>query len=131
VQEHIFQIQHLEKVRTAIEQGLYDPESPGVPLTQQADALQNQGAPIRNQSTPPRQGTDSATESSPSPSKGPLGPGLSMMAQMAAEGIHSPGEPGHLRGAQDSRSMLMQQFYGMGQGMAAYPIGVTNTLHNM
>merc|ERR1712117_474580 len=43
VQEHIFQASHLEKVKTAIEQGLYDPESPGVSLTQQAEALQNGG----------------------------------------------------------------------------------------
>merc|ERR1711902_462367 len=43
VQEHIFQTSHLDKVKVAIEQGLYDPEPPGVSLTQQAEALQNGG----------------------------------------------------------------------------------------
>ena len=125
VQEHIFQSSHLGKVRTAVEQGLYDPESPGVSLTQQAEALQNGGLLHPGTLTPPRNGQDSNTDSSPSPSKPNLGPGLSMMAQMAAGGLRSPGGPdSHLP---DSRSMLMPQFYGMN----SYPIGVTNTVHNV
>ena len=130
VQEHIFQKGHLEKVKAAVEQGLYDPESPGVSLTQQAEALQNGGLLQAGPPhlTPPRQqDSSSGQDSSPSPSKpGQLGPGLSMMAQMAAGGLHSPGGPGdsHLP---DSRSMLMPQFYGMN----SYPIGVTNTVHNV
>merc|ERR1719195_1987262 len=125
VQEHIFQSSHLGKVKTAIEQGLYDPESPGVSLTQQAEALQNGGLLHPGALTPPRNGQDSNTDSSPSPSKPNLGPGLSMMAQMAAGGLRSPGGPdSHLP---DSRSMLMPQFYGMN----SYPIGVTNTVHNV
>jgi len=125
IQEHIFQASHLENVKTAIEQGLYDPESPGVSLTQQAEALQNGGMMQHGHLTPPRQGQDSATDSSPSPTKPNIGPGLSMMAQMAAGGLHSPGGPdSHM---QDSRSMLMPQFYGMN----SYPIGVTNTVHNV
>jgi len=116
VQEHIFQKSHLEKVKAAIEQGLYDPESPGVALTQQAEALQNGGMLPQGQQTPPRQ-QDSATDSSPSPQKPSLGPGLAMMAQMAAG--HGPDLP-------DSRSMLMPPFYGMN----SYPIGV-NTVHNV
>ena len=125
VQEHIFQSSHLAKVKTAIEQGLYDPESPGVSLTQQAEALQNGGLLQHGALTPPRHGQDSNTDSSPSPSKPNLGPGLSMMAQMAAGGLRSPGGPeSHLP---DSRSMLMPQFYGMN----SYPIGVTNTVHNV
>jgi len=125
IQEHIFQASHLEKVKTAIEQGLYDPESPGVSLTQQAEALQNGGMMQHGHLTPPRHGQDSATDSSPSPTKPNIGPGLSMMAQMAAGGIHSPGGPdSHM---QDTRSMLMPQFYGMN----SYPIGVTNTVHNV
>ena len=134
VQEHIFQTNHLDKVKIAIEQGLYDPESPGVSLTQQAEALQNGGMlqAGHGQLTPPRpgpghgQGQDSNTDSSPSPSKPSLGPGLSMMAQMAAGGIRSPGGPEPHLGP-DSRSMLMPQFYGMNN----YPIGVTNTVHNV
>merc|ERR1712213_154156 len=43
IQEHIFLKSHLDKVKAAIEQGLYDPESPGVSLTQQAEALKNGG----------------------------------------------------------------------------------------
>ena len=125
VQEHIFQTSHLDKVKAAIEQGLYDPESPGVSLTQQAEALQNGGMMGAGHMTPPRHGQDSNTDSSPSPSKPSLGPGLSMMAQMAAGGIRSPGGPeSHMP---DSRSMLMPQFYGMNN----YPIGVTNTVHNV
>merc|ERR1719225_913345 len=125
VQEHIFQAGHLGKVRTAVEQGLYDPESPGFSLTQQAEALQNGGLLHHGALTPPRNGQDSNTDSSPSPSKPNLGPGLSMMAQMAAGGLRSPGGPeSHLS---DSRSMLMPQFYGMN----SYPIGVTNTVHNV
>lgn len=125
VQEHIFQTSHLDKVKAAIEQGLYDPESPGVSLTQQAEALQNGGMMGSGHMTPPRHGQDSNTDSSPSPSKPSLGPGLSMMAQMAAGGIRSPGGPeSHMP---DSRSMLMPQFYGMNN----YPIGVTNTVHNV
>lgn len=116
IQEHIFQKPHLEKVKSAIEQGLYDPESPGVALTQQAEALQNGGMVPQGQVTPPRH-QDSATDSSPSPQKPSLGPGLSMMAQMAA---------GHGPDMSDSRSMLMPQFYGMN----SYPIGV-NTVHNV
>ena len=116
MQEHIFQKSHLEKVKAAIEQGLYDPESPGVALTQQAEALQNGGMLPQGQQTPPRQ-QDSATDSSPSPQKPSLGPGLAMMAQMAAG--HGPDLP-------DSRSMLMPPFYGMN----SYPIGV-NTVHNV
>merc|ERR1719284_2236665 len=116
IQEHIFQKSHLEKVKAAIEQGLYDPESPGVVLTQQAEALQNGGLLSQGHHTPPRQ-QDSATDSSPSPQKPNLGPGLSMMAQMAAG--HGPDLP-------DSRSMLMPPFYGMN----SYPIGV-NTVHNV
>ena len=130
VQEHIFQAKHLENVRMAIEQGLYDPESPGVTLTQHAESLQNGGGGYSRgggNTTPPRggHGQDSATDSSPSPSKPNLGPGLSMM--MAAGGIHSPGRPD----LADSRSMLMPPFYGMNQGLNAYPIGVTNTVHNV
>jgi hypothetical protein len=119
IQEHIFQKSHLEKVKVAIEQGLYDPESPGVALTQQAEALQNGGLlPGANQHTPPRSQQDSSnTDSSPSPQKSSLGPGLSMMAQMAAG--HGPDLP-------DSRSMLMPPFYGMN----SYPIGV-NPVHNV
>lgn len=133
IQEHIFLKSHLDKVKIAIEQGLYDPESPGVSLTQQAEALQNGGmlgAP--GHLTPPRAsgghqgGQDSNTDSSPSPSKPSLGPGLSMMAQMAAGGMRSPGGP-ESHNIQDSRSMLMPQFYGMNN----YPIGVTNTVHNV
>merc|ERR1719479_771570 len=116
IQEHIFQKSHLEKVKAAIEQGLYDPESPGIALTQQAEALQNGGMLSQGHHTPPRQ-QDSATDSSPSPQKPNLGPGLSMMAQMAAG--HGPDLP-------DSRSMLMPPFYGMN----SYPIGV-NTVHNV
>lgn len=116
IQEHIFQKSHLEKVKSAIEQGLYDPESPGHALTQQAEALQNGGMLPQGQVTPPRH-QDSATDSSPSPQKSSLGPGLSMMAQMAAG--HGPDLP-------DSRSMLMPPFYGMN----SYPIGV-NTVHNV
>merc|ERR1719166_852185 len=116
IQEHIFQKSHLEKVKAAIEQGLCDPESPGVVLTQQAEALQNGGLLSQGHHTPPRQ-QDSATDSSPSPQKPNLGPGLSMMAQMAAG--HGPDLP-------DSRSMLMPPFYGMN----SYPIGV-NTVHNV
>merc|ERR1719447_730877 len=116
IQEHIFQKSHLEKVKVAIEQGLYDPESPGIALTQQAEALQNGGMLPQGHHTPPRQ-QDSATDSSPSPQKPNLGPGLSMMAQMAAG--HGPDLP-------DSRSMLMPPFYGMN----SYPIGV-NTVHNV
>ena len=126
VQEHIFQSKHLENVRIAIEQGLYDPESPGVSLTQHAESLQNGGFG-RGPTTPPRHGQDSATDSSPSPSKPNLGPGLSMM--MAAGGLHSPGRPDSHMG--DSRSMLMPPFYGMAQGINSYPIGVTNTVHNV
>ena len=125
IQEHIFQKSHLEKVKAAIEQGLYDPESPGVVLTQQAEALQNGGMLSQGHHTPPRQ-QDSATDSSPSPQKPNLGPGLSMMAQMAAGGMRSPGGPESVN-IQDSRSMLMPQFYGMNN----YPIGVTNTVHNV
>lgn len=125
VQEHIFQQKHLENVRIAIEQGLYDPESPGVALTQHAESLQNGGFGRGGAATPPRQGQDSATDSSPSPSKPNLGPGLSMM--MAAGGLHSPGRPD----MGDSRSMLMPPFYGMAQGLNSYPIGVTNTVHNV
>ena len=126
VQEHIFLSSHLDKVKVAIEQGLYDPESPGVSLTQQAEALQNGGMlGSGGHVTPPRHGQDSNTDSSPSPSKPNLGPGLSMMAQMAAGGIRSPGESHP--GMPDSRSMLMPQFYGMNN----YPIGVTNTVHNV
>ena len=121
----LLQTSHLGKVRTAVEQGLYDPESPGVSLTQQAEALQNGGLLHHGALTPPRNGQDSNTDSSPSPSKPNLGPGLSMMAQMAAGGLRSPGGPeSHLP---DSRSMLMPQFYGMN----SYPIGVTNTVHNV
>lgn len=116
IQEHIFQKSHLEKVKCAIEQGLYDPESPGHVLTQQAEALQNSGMMPQGHQTPPRQ-HDSATDSSPSPQKPNLGPGLSMMAQMAAG--HGPDLP-------DSRSMMMPPFYGMN----SYPIGV-NTVHNI
>ena len=125
---HHYHIKHLENVRLAIEQGLYDPESPGAALTQQAESLQNGGGssfPPRSSGTPPRQpATDSNTDSSPSPTKPNLGPGLSMM--MAAGGIHSPGRPD----LADSR-MLMPPFYGMGQGLNSYPIGVTNTVHNV
>ena len=124
VQEHIFLTSHLDKVKTAVEQGLYDPESPGVALTQQAEALQNGGL---GQVTPPRHGQDSNTDSSPSPSKPSLGPGLSMMAQMAAGGLRSPGGPEPHGLGPESRSMLMPQFYGMNN----YPIGVTNTVHNV
>jgi hypothetical protein len=142
-QEHIFLPQHLENVRQAIEQGLYDPESPGAVLTQQAEALQNGGGGMNlttsgsrvggsapHHATPPRQQDSSATDSSPSPTKPNLGPGLAMMAQMAAAGsLHSPGGSGaHMA---DSRAMLMPPFYGMAQGMGAYPIGVTNTVHNV
>ena len=127
VQEHIFQSSHLGKVKTAIEQGLYDPESPGVSLTQQAEALQNGGLLQHGAITPPRHGQDSNTDSSPSPSKPNLGPGLSMMAQMAAGGLRSPGGPESHPHLPDSRSMLMPQFYGMN----SYPIGVTNTVHNV
>ena len=129
VQEHIFLKSHLDKVKIAIEQGLYDPESPGVSLTQQAEALQNGGmlGAGPGHLTPPRPGgQDSNTDSSPSPSKPSLGPGLSMMAQMAAGGMRSPGGPESVN-IQDSRSMLMPQFYGMNN----YPIGVTNTVHNV
>jgi hypothetical protein len=148
LQEHIFLGQHLENVRQAIEQGLYDPESPGAVLNQQAEALQNGGGggmnlstagrggggggqPPHHHVTPPRQQQDSsATDSSPSPTKPNLGPGLAMMAQMAAAGgLHSPNSSNaHLA---DSRAMLMPPFYGMAQGMGAYPIGVTNTVHNV
>ena len=127
VQEHIFLPKHLENVRLAVEQGLYDPESPGAALTQQAESLQNGINFSRGHTTPPRHAQDSATDSSPSPTKPNLGPGLSMM--MAAGGIHSPGRPDSHIG--DSRSMLMPPFYGMGQSMASYPIGVTNTVHNV
>ena len=126
VQEHIFLAKHLENVRLALEQGLYDPVSPGAELTQQAESLQNGvGNYSRGTTTPPRQGQDSATDSSPSPTKPNLGPGLSMM--MAAGGIHSPGRPD----MGDSRSMLMPPFFGMGQAMSNFPIGVTNTVHNV
>jgi len=132
IQEHIFQKSHLDKVKIAIEQGLYDPESPGVALTQQAEALQNGGMVPQHQTPPHHQdrGQDSATDSSPSPTKGPsLGAttGLSMMAQMAAgAGLHSPGvgpELGHPHMGMPN----MPQFYGMNN----YPIGVTNTVHNV
>jgi hypothetical protein len=118
----------LENVRLAVEQGLYDPESPGVALTQQAESLQNgvgSNYP-RPAATPPRVGGQdgSNTDSSPSPSKPHLGPGLSMM--MAAGGLHSPGRPD----LPDAR-MLMPPFYGMSQGLNSYPIGVTNTVHNV
>ena len=126
VQEHIFLPKHLENVRLALEQGLYDPESPGATLTQQAESLQNGVNYSRGTATPPRHGQDSATDSSPSPTKPNLGPGLSMM--MAAGGIHSPGRPDSHMG---DRSMLMPPFYGMGQSMNSYPIGVTNTVHNV
>ena len=74
VQEHIFQTNHLDKVKIAIEQGLYDPESPGVSLTQQAEALQNGGmlGPGPGHLT-----QDSNIDSSPS--KPSLGPGLSSL----------------------------------------------------
>ena len=150
LQEHIFLPQHLEHVRQAIEQGLYDPESPGAALTQQAEALQNGGGMnltttsragsnsgqlMHQHGTPPRQqqqADSSATDSSPSPTKPNLGPGLAMMAQMAAAGgLHSPGGGGSSSHMADSRAMLMPPFYGMAQGMGAYPIGVTNTVHNV
>ena len=50
-----------------------------------------------------------------------------MMAQMAAGGLRSPGGPESHPHLPDSRSMLMPQFYGMN----SYPIGVTNTVHNV
>ena len=132
VQEHIFQPKHTENVRLAIEQGLYDPESPGATLNQLAESLQNNvagGNYPRPAATPPRgsavSGQDSSnTDSSPSPVKPNLGPGLSMM--MAAGGLHSPGRPD----LPDSR-LLMPPFYGMNQGLNSYPIGVTNTVHNV
>jgi AT-binding transcription factor 1 len=56
VQDHLFTRSHLDNLRVALEQGRYDPESPGVAMTQTANALlqqQNGGAPVqsRNSST--------------------------------------------------------------------------------
>ena len=74
VQEHIFLKSHLDKVKIAIEQGLYDPESPGVSLTQQAEALQNGGMLGAG---PGHLTRDSNIDSSPS--KPSLGLGLSSL----------------------------------------------------
>jgi hypothetical protein len=53
-QEHIFEKQHLDSVRVAIEQGRYDPPSPGEALNQAIAALQPAGSEsARFASSPP------------------------------------------------------------------------------
>lgn len=51
VQDHIFTKSHLDNLRTAIETGRYDPESPGYSLAQTAAVIQSGAAPNRSGST--------------------------------------------------------------------------------
>jgi AT-binding transcription factor 1 len=90
IQDHIFNKNHLEQVRLAIEHGRYDPESPGFALSQAAATMQS---------------ANGAGRHSPSPSGAEGSTSLSML-QMTTQ-VNNGHELMELSSRQSSR-MLMQ-----------------------
>ncbi len=94
IQDHIFNTDHLEQVRMAIEHGRYDPESPGFALAQTAAAIMgtNNGGAGHNSPSPSGAAPEGATS-------------LSML-QMTTQ-VNNGHELMELSSRQNSR-MLMQ-----------------------
>jgi len=123
VQDHLFDRNHLDNVRVAIEQGRYEPQAPGELLNQAIAAL-----------TPSMDGQKYPGESSPSQSTPPSSNPQLQILQMAAQGIRLPpaeaadgnsslnssDESDH----RDNMEKALMHLYGMGRGMPSYPSGV-------
>ena len=128
IQEHIFERSHLDNVRVAIEQGRYEPPSPGEALNQAIAALQPGG--------------NEETRFSGSPTTQPT-PGSSSMVssqlqilQMAARLPQPPPEgaipvdpqpgPGDESEHREKMEKALMQLYGMGHpGVPSFPGGVS------
>jgi hypothetical protein len=130
IQEHIFDRDHLDNVRVAIEQGRYEPPSPGEALNQAIAALQppgsTEGQRFASSPQPPVSGSSSTGN-----------PQLQMF-QMAAQGMmHLPPPEGaipvdpqsggsgsgpHTSSSNESEhrekmEKALMQLYGMGHGI--------------
>ena len=133
IQEHLFSKGHLDNIRIAIEEGRYEPESPGHTMAQAAAALTQNSTDNKDQADRP---------SSPSKAKLPL---LQLANQSGVVRLPPPPTlplPPHLQPPTDTPSgdksksdgnnenreemekTLMQQIYGMNHGINSYPTGV-------
>ena len=99
VQDHLFTKPHLENLRIALEQGRYDPESPGVAMAQAAAALS--GGTLPN----PNGGGQNGT--SPRPNPNPSDASLSMLQMTSQMNNSHPDNLFDIPAKQNPR-MLMQ-----------------------
>jgi hypothetical protein len=99
VQDHLFTKPHLENLRIALEQGRYDPESPGVAMAQAAAALS--GGTLPN----PNGGGQNGT--SPRPNPNPSDASLSMLQMTSQMNNSHPDTLFDIPAKQNPR-MLMQ-----------------------
>ena len=88
IQEHLFSKRHLDSIRTAMEEGRHDPESPGHALLQAAQAYQ----PSADQPQSPRpQGDDAATDASESGPPPPPPPPGGVEKTLMQQAVITPG----------------------------------------
>ena len=110
IQEHLFSKSHLDNVCTALEEGRYEPESPG-------DKLNNALLALQASVNQPPTSASSVPTSNPSSGLPPLPP----LPILPNSPQNSDGEKE--AGGQQEKS-LMQQLYGMNHGMSGFPSGV-------
>jgi uncharacterized C2H2 Zn-finger protein len=121
IQDHIFSKAHLDAVRSAVEEGKIDPETPGQALSQAVAALEQQ---IQQQQPPPPQPLPQASNSEVKSDQEPSS--ISVAADQAVAAATLSGTSGGVRGggSGEVEKTLMQQIYGMNHGIASYPSGV-------
>ena len=95
IQEHIFDREHLDNVRKAIEGGNYEPETPGYSLNQKASALykaNNGGEQIGEQGQGKEEGSDELPPPPPPPAPLEQQPGFSRGGGSRPGGQYEAGE---------------------------------------
>ena len=115
IQDHLFTRSHLDNIRVAIEQGRFEPETPGLAMSQAAAALQG-GAAFPT----PDQPMDKSPRTSSSPACNPTATHPEVGEATATSPSTAPGEGGN----QEKVEKALMQLYGMGHGINSFPSGV-------
>ena len=120
IQDHLFSKSHLDAIRVAIEEGRYEPESPGQVMSQAASAMQQH---FSSSSEGPSSPSTSLSNRLPGPPTLPLPPTDPLKTGNATPPSSSSSAPAP-EGGKNVEKELMQQIYGMNHGISSYPSGV-------
>ena len=130
IQDHLFSKAHLDTIRSAIEEGRFEPESPGQVLSQAASAVHqfSDGSTSPPSLLPP-------SGRLPGPPTLPLPPPTLSSNEQKSGSSSSSTPPAAVSGpnneaggapqeGKEVEKELMQQIYGMNHGISSYPSGV-------